>query len=447
MNQKNSMNPLKSLMTQFVLGATIMIAFILLLTLSQRESTQLQKQLTDWQAQADKIQLDIASLQQQAQHYKLNAPRDFESYNRDVAVFYQQFRQQLTTLDNSFSEANNNVTKLSESIAYSLLTQEGSPLLRAIQKQSAWHHFWLLFVDDLEAQLGDPKEPRLEWGAEYIINNQERLSLEATSLANQIHEAYIWFGITSDKVNLGLISVVMAYLLLALGLFALRILRPVLSTTRACEAVAAGDYGKKVDLNGSGETRRLQQAFNELSARSKLMMDMLGDINKPGDVSEKLQSIYDSGREALGSNWIGLMAFNEQNVELNTSVPTTLDYNFRHRHVSLHKAFGKELASTLESGWLNIESLRQLSLTRHDERFLRELHKNTMAHQVVGYPFRCPKHNNFILLFSSNSPEGFSQQQEELIRALAKLMADAIIAGMDQPANNDFIVGDIQPVK
>ncbi|WP_419810587.1 HAMP domain-containing protein [Bacterioplanoides sp.] len=440
------MNPLKSLMTQFILGATVMVAFVLMLTLSQRESTQLQKQLTDWQAQADKIQLEIANLQQQAQHYKLNAPRDFESYNRDVAVFYQQFRQQLATLDNSFNQANSRVTELSNSVAYDWLTQEGSPLLRAIQKQSAWHHFWLVFVDGLEAQLGDPQEPRLEWGAEHIINNQERLSLEATSLAGQIRDAYTWFGITSDKINLGLISIVFAYLLLMLGMLGLRILRPILSTTRACEAVAAGAYGQKVEINGSGETRRLQQAFNELSARSKLMMDMLGDINKPGNVSEKLQSIYDSGHEALGNNWIGLMAFNEQSVELNTSVPTTLDYNFRHRHVSLHKAFGKELSNTLDSGWLNIESLRQLSLTRHDERFLRELHKNTMAHQVVGHPFQCPQHNDYILLFSSNRPEGFSSQQIELIQALSPLMADAIVSGMDQPASHSLIVGDIQPV-
>lgn len=434
----------KSLMTQFVVGAAIMVACVLVLTISQREATQIQRLLTDWQAQADKIQLDISNLQQQAQHYKLNAPRDFESYNRDVEVFYQQFKQQLTTLDQTFNNANASVTDLSGKFTYTWLTQENSPLLHAVQKQSAWHAFWYIFVDELQGKIGNPQEPRLEWGAEYIITHQEKLTREAVTLAEHITEANQWFAATYEKINNGLIIFVLVYLLFSLTLFALRIIRPVSVTTKACEAVAAGAYGTKVEVSGSGETQRLQQAFNELSARSKLMMDMLSDINQPGNVSDKLQRIYDSGHDALGTNWIGLMAFNEQTVDLNASVPMALDINFRHRHVSLNKAFGKELINTLETGWLEIKSLRQLSLNRHDERFLRELHKNTMASEIIGYPFRCPKHNNFILLFASKEKDGFSQQQTDLIQALSKLMADAIIAGMDYNGH-DIITGDIIP--
>jgi len=437
---------LNSLMVQFIVGASVMVACVIALSFSQREASHLQKALSEWQTHADKIQLDVANLQQQGQHYKLNAPRDFESYNRDVAVFYKQFQQQLNTIDQTFNRANSSVITLSDSLAYSWLTQQNSPLLSAIQKQSGWHSYWQNFVTELESQIGDPQEPRLEWAAEYIITNQKTATVQAQELADQIHQASNWFDNTYRQTNTFMIGFVLAYLLLSLSYFALRIIRPVLATTRACEEVAAGDYGKKVEISGSGETRRLQQAFNELSARSKLMMDMLGDINQPGDVSDKLQSIFDSGREALGSNWIGLMAFNENNVDLTASVPASLDLNFRHRHVSLHKAFGKELLSTVDNGWLDIKSLRQLSLNRHDERFLRELHKNTMATQIVGYPFRCPQHNDFILMFSSKREGGFSRQQIELIKALSKLMADAIIAGMDQDSRDDLIAGDIIPL-
>ena len=92
----------KSLMTRFLLGASLMILFLALLSIGQKYASDIQKMFTNWQAQADKILLDIASLQQQAQHYKINAPRDFDSYHRDVAVFYQQFRQQLEALHRSF---------------------------------------------------------------------------------------------------------------------------------------------------------------------------------------------------------------------------------------------------------------------------------------------------------------------------------------------------------
>jgi hypothetical protein len=431
----------KSLMTQFVVAAGILVLCILMLILTQQQMAHLQKTLTSWQSQADKLQLEIANLQQQAQHYKLNAPRDYESYNRDVAVFYQQFQQQLKVLDQSYADAESNVSDLENHLIYQGLRQLDSPLMQAIQKQRNSMTSWSQFEVALIEEIGNPQEPRLEWGAEYVINNHTGLNQQAIELAEQIAAGNQWFNKNLELLNQGMLGFIMLYLLVTLVLFANRIIRPVLSTTKACETVAAGEYGTKVELNGSGETRRLQLAFNELSARSKLMMDMLGDINRPGDVADKLQCIYDSGKDALGSNWIGLMAFDTESIDLHTSVPWSLDASFRHRHVSLHKALGKELSATLKSGWLNIESLRTLSLNRHDERFLRELHKNTMASQVVGYPFKCPQHNNFILVFASNNKAGFSKQQIELIKALSKLMADAIISGMNDNRADEYVSG------
>jgi len=419
-----------SLMTQFIVAAGILVLFILLLILSQQQMSYLQKTLIGWQSQADKLQLEVANLQQQAQHYKLNAPRDYESYNRDVAVFYQQFQQQLKVLDQSYADAERHVADIENHVIYQGVKQLDSPLMQAIENQRSSMRGWSQFEAALKVELGNPQEPRLEWAAEYVINNHKRLSEQATNLSQQIQAGSDWFNRNLEWLNQGMLAVILLYLLTTLMLFVSRIIRPVLSTTHACETVAGGDYGTKVEINGSGETRRLQKAFNELSARSKLMMDMLGDVNQPGNVSEKLARIYTSGYEALGCSWIGLMAFESDKVYLNASVPQLLDNGFRHRHVSLNKALGKDLLNTLQSGWLNIDSLKTLTLNRHDERFLRELYKHTHANHVVGYPFRCPQHNNFILMFTSNDPNGFTVQQVELIRALSKLMADAIISGM-----------------
>lgn len=426
------MTILKSLMTQFIIAAAFMVALVLLLALSHNQSAQLQKSLTAWQADTDKLRLDIANLQQQAQHYKLNAPRDFDSYNRDVAVFYQQFRQQLTTLEQGIRHSNERIKQLSQSWLFDYITRQNSPLLSAIQQQSRWHSFWNNFISQLNQQLGNPDEPRLEWAAEFIISNDTQLSQQSNALAGQIQQANSRFSARAGQLNDLLIGLLAVYLLLSAVLFFIKVLRPVMATTRACEAVAAGEYGKKIPLSGSGESRRLQQAFNQLSARARLIIDMLGDVNQPGNVSDKLQRIYNSGHEVLGCNWIGLIAIDDQAATLHSSVPQHADLNFRHRRISLLKTFGRELNETQTSGWLNIRSLRQFSLNRHDERFLRELYKNTLATQVLGYPFRCPQQHHFILLFASNQADGFSRQQRELIQALSRLMADAIIAGMEQ---------------
>ena len=99
------MNLRKNIMAQFIFGASLLVLCLLLLIVSQQQAASIQNQLRDWQGSVSKLELDVASLQQQAQHYKLNAPRDFESYNRDVAVFYKQFQQLLGSITQGIQQA------------------------------------------------------------------------------------------------------------------------------------------------------------------------------------------------------------------------------------------------------------------------------------------------------------------------------------------------------
>ena len=430
------MNLRKNIMAQFVAGALLLVLCLLVLTVSQQQASKVQNQLRDWQGQVSKLELDVASLQQQAQHYKLNAPRDFESYNRDVAVFYKQFQQQLTSITQTTENAHIPAYRLKDNTAYNVFFSNDTAIEESIKQQASWGIFWDTFLTNLKQEIGSPSEPRLEWAADHIISTQANLSSRTQALHTKVVQANQWFSTRYEQVSWLMSGAVLVFISIILALFAQFIVRPIVSTTKVCKDVAAGNYGKKVTVNGVGEAKQLQEAFNDLSSRSKLLMDMLGDINKPGDVPTKLKRIHSSGKEALGCSWIGLMAVNETRAELNSSVPAALDANFKHRHVTLNKAFGRDLLSALETKWLDLPALRQLSIKRHDERFLRELHKNTMAQHIVGYSFKCPKHNDFILMFACNLEHGFTQQQTDIIKALSKLMADGIISGLDYNEKN-----------
>jgi len=425
------MNLRNNLMAQFILGALLLVLCLAALTLSQQQATKVQNQLRDWQGHVSKLKLDIASLQQQAQHYKLNAPRDFESYNRDVAVFYKQFQQALGTINQSMELARLPTDNLKNQRFYHAFFANNTPIELAVNKQESFQTFWATFLINLNSELGSQSEPRLEWAADHIINTQANLTSRTQALSQKVVQANQWFATRYELVSWIMSGTTLVFISIILTLFALFIVRPIVSTTKVCKDVAAGDYGKKVNVNGVAEAKQLQIAFNDLSARSKLLMDMLGDVNKPGNVPTKLQRIYNNSKEALGCSWIGLMSFNETRAELNSSVPVALDENFKHRHVTLNKAFGRELLEALDKQWLDLPALRQLSIKRHDERFLRELHKNTMAQHIVGYSFKCPKHNEFILMFACNLEEGFTPQQIDIIKALSRLMADGIIAGLE----------------
>ena len=425
------MHIIKSLMTRFLLGALLLIALIALISFSQIIADQHKGLLSQWSDNSEKLRLELSSLQQQAQHYKLNAPRDFESYNRDVAVFYQQFKQEIETISAINTALNNNATNISTSYLLEIITTNtDTPLTHSQVMLDTWLQEWKGFSDNMDERLGNPLNPRLEWGADLVLGEYQQLQDDSTKLTASINESQIWLNEQHTMINYALLSFVLSYILIALTSLAWFVIRPIILTSRACEKVAAGQYGLHIDVPAMGETKRLQQSFNELSAKTKLVMDMLTEIHQPGDAETKLQKIFDSGHEALGINWIGLMAYKDDNFELIGSAPEALKYSWRHKSVSTYKSFGKDLLASFDKRWLDIRQLSKLALKRHDERFLREIHKNTRASHMVGHPFHCPKHNGFLLMFTTQQEAGFTTSQIELIKALVSLMSDAIISGL-----------------
>ena len=425
------MHIIKSLMTRFLLGAILLIAFIALISFSQIIADQHKGLLSQWSDNSEKLRLELSSLQQQAQHYKLNAPRDFESYNRDIAVFYQQFKQEISTISDINTALDNNAKSISTSALLEIITTNtDTPLIHSQAMLDTWLQQWKKFSNDMDERLGNPANPRLEWGADLVLREYQMLQDDSNKLTASINESQIWLNEQHTMINYALFAFVLSYILITLVSLAWFVIRPIILTSRACEQVAAGQYGLHINVPAMGETKRLQQSFNELSAKTKLVMDMLTEIHQPADAEAKLQKIFDSGHEALGINWIGLMAYKDDNFELIGSAPETLKYSWRHKSVSTHKSFGKDLLASFDKRWLDIRQLSKLALQRHDERFLREIHKNTRASHMVGHPFHCPKHNGFLLMFTSQQEDGFSPSQIELIKALVPLMSDALIAGL-----------------
>lgn len=425
------MRIIKSLMTRFILGATLLIALIALISFSQIMADQHKSLFSQWSTDSEKLRFELSSLQQQAQHYKLNAPRDYESYNRDVAVFYEQFKQELASISRINADLLNSATQIEASSVLKVINSNAdTPLKQSQQMLEAWVQQWSSVSNLMDERLGNPTNPRLEWGADLVLEQYNVLQQTSNDLSISINKSQAWLYQHHTTINYSLLAFVLSYIIIALISLAWFVIRPIILTSKACEQVAAGKYGLHIDVPAMGETKLLQQSFNELSATTKLVMDMLTEIHQPSNVTDKLQRIYESGSEALGINWIGLMALKEGNFELISSAPEASQHNWRHRSVSVHKSFGKDLLASFDKRWLDIRQLSKLALQRHDERFLREVHKNTRAHHMVGHPFHCPKHNGFLIMFTTQQEGGFTASQIDLIKALVSLMSDALISGL-----------------
>ncbi len=424
-----------SLVTRSILGGILLLFSIVLMSAGHNLSQNLQTTASVWQTNADALTADLDRLGQLAHHYKNNAPRDFESYERDLAVFYQQFQQQLQTLESGYAMLTTTSNQLTDNPLYHWLNDAESPAITAINAQVAAARSWALFRNDLNDALGNLDEPRLEWGADRIIASEDALYQSTINLGRKIATARNWLNQRSDNVNHSILLLVALYVVLSFSTFLMFVIRPVVQTANACKHVADGEYGLRVKLNGSGETRQLQRAFNELSARAALMLNLVGQLSRSGNISDKLSTILSNSQEALGVNWVGFMELGTDGATLAQSVPPVIDHGWKYRKVSLNKSLGRQISSIGRDEWLSIDNLAEMSLKHHDERFLREMHKRTAATHVMGYGFQCPLQHRFVLLFTTKNSKGFDTHQQELLRALANLMVNAVIDGMDlEPA-------------
>lgn len=420
-----------SLITRSVLGGVLLLFSIIAMNAGHQWSRDLQGSASVWQTKLEVLTDDLGKLSQLAMNYKDNAPRDFVSYERDLAVFYGQFQRQLEALDNDYRMLNQVSNDLNANLLFQWFNQSESPANAALALQSNVVQSWNIFRSDLNETLGDPAQPRLEWGAEQILAREDALFQQAANLSNQVITAGQWIEERNQNFNDTMLVLVAVYVLISFATFLLFVIRPVVRTAKACMQVADGQYGLSVDVTGSGETRQLQEAFNELSARAALMLDLVGQLSRTGNITDKLNTILNHSQNALGVNWVGFVELSDDGALLSKSVPADIDRDWKHRRVSLNKSLGKQLTSIGQDQWLDISNLAEMALKHHDERFLRELHKHTDATHVMGYGFTCPRQHRFVLLFTTRLESGFSQHQQELMRALARLMVNAVIDGMD----------------
>lgn len=423
-----------SLGTKFILGASLLLALISATLFIQLENTHITRQLNQLQHAADVLQLQVERLKQKAHHYKTNAPRDFQSYFRDVQLFYSDLQSELKSIDDQLSELPGITSEISQSYLFSTLNnQMAIPFGDAVSMQGQWQENWIVIKEELAAKMGNPKEPRLEWGADYILEQHNALATSSARLSESIQESQDWFTRYNNYMTYGSLGTVLVYILLISAWFMIRVIQPVRSTAAACQAVASGEYGLQIDSSRNDEIGLLQSSFNELSARSEFMMELLKDLNKPSSVKEKLLLIHESGKNALQTNWCGIIEFGTDKAALTYAAPSSLAQQWRSKKVDLLGSFGHELSKAAEFGWIR---MNRQEMHKHisDERFIRELQQVTMATDMAGFPITVNNRQS-LLLVTTRQETGFSQQQIQLIRALSRLIAEAMASSESKKAD------------
>ncbi|MCX7553207.1 HAMP domain-containing protein [Marinicella sp. S1101] len=407
----------QKLMTVGTLALLIMAA---ILWFSNRGITQLSTDITLSKEMSNMQQL-VNLMQEQSTQYKQNAPRDYESYNRDLKVFFTQLQDNLSTLKTQVESVAHqfyNRSSTTDLLLDGMLIEKNSQSFIAMEQASE------IFDRGFREQIGDnPDEPRLEWGNDYILNDTSGLfsSISSAHLNFEaLVEAQRKATVKFNWLAIGLIGLVM---LLLFFWFNQTIVKRVIRVAKACREVALGNYGLRINDNSQDELGQLVEDFNHLSGRSKSILNLLNQLHIAPSKQQALEVIRQESRAIVNVSGVYLLLPNKESFACSLIASDQPQ----------EELVGKSLLSNdttieniLSKEYVLLSDLLSHTVSNKQAHFSKYLLNQTHAHSVLSLPIK--SHNKSgVIVFTRNSKQGFQETQIQSLVSLSPLFAKALL--------------------
>ena len=242
----------------------------------------------------------------QAMQYRENAPRDYQSYYRDLRLYFQDLKRTRVELsqiigafaDNRFEGV---LTGVDMAMQPSLPARSHGI---ARDLGAAWRRF----SDQLDERIGpDPEEPRLEWAAEWITEQHTLLEQTSRKLVATLEDDVSARTAQANLVNrLVLVTAILVSLGIAIWFYR-RVLAPLATSVEGFKKVANGDFSYKVPIVHDNEIGWLVAAFNGLSQRLDTLKKLLTRLEQGGDLESTLKTLSETLPTLIPVDWIGVL--------------------------------------------------------------------------------------------------------------------------------------------
>ena len=258
----------------------------------------------------EQLEEATAALTRSGANYLQNPARDFDTYERDVQVFLteilgdiNQFDSRLSRLSTKFDASTGEMVPAWIPFTDPRASHETVALrLNGVTSQ------WSTVQTEFYSQLGDEQnDPRLEWGAEHLVDAMPAFSLAVMEMTDQYRAFLDDQSVLAERV---LSALVILMAILGVGgivWFYTRVIRRIGDVVDACSHVAQGEFGYSLNVSGEDEISVLARAFNTLSSRSQLVLAMLSDLQQAPSVEHALNAIVQASGTYLPVAWVGLL--------------------------------------------------------------------------------------------------------------------------------------------
>jgi HAMP domain-containing protein len=237
------------------------------------------------------LQLIASSLTERSKNYVLQAPDNYEKYYRDLETYWSSVQSETQLFDAILTALNSRELSID-------LTGHHETIYCNYDQQSRRQvaltlDYWDTFKQDLFLKLGDDLDnPRLTWGAEYVVKNGPELveqtrklgvsfQLMMESRLNAIRLAQ-WIS-----VYVGLFTLIVIFFVIQRG-----VIKPIDVTMKSFYKVAQGDLNHQVPIIANNEIGKMAISFNHLLNRINSLFKLTNTINQGTKLDEMLTFIH-----------------------------------------------------------------------------------------------------------------------------------------------------------
>lgn len=404
-----------------IVGTTIMVFFVIMLFLSNKIVEQLS---SDVELSTNIGQLNqLADLMKESSaKYIDNAARDYESYNRDLKVFYTGLQDKLLTLDSlvesttyDFFNRNSTASFLIKSEVIEENHKAFTGLLRLYE----------VFEKGLAEKIGDnPEEPRLEWANEYISDDVSQLFAHINKTEKAFNELSLAHRDATIKFNRYVSITVAVVLILLIFWFNQTVIKRVIRVAKACKEVSLGNYGLKLKDKSQDEISQLVSDFNHLSGRLKSVLSLLNEVHNTSSTKQAVKVIQSEIKNIINTSSVMLLLPKKNTHYVHTTSSDAVNNDLA----------GKQLVATdVAINWVNSDARDYVSndiladtIKNQNTHFLKYLLQSTGVNSVYVMPIEDGQ-NKGLMVFTKHEKNGFKSQDIDTIDGLKSLFSNVLL--------------------
>ncbi|MCW9014410.1 MAG: HD domain-containing protein [Gammaproteobacteria bacterium] len=349
----------------------------------------------------------------QSHNYIKAAPRDYETYDRDLNLYHKDLKNNIDNYDTIIRgflrrEISTNLVGNKEIIYCTWDQQSTNQLDMSAQ-------IWRDFKHGLVESLGeDENQPRLEYAAEYISSNGIKIQQSSINLANAFQ------AMMESKLNAihttNIIAIILFILtnLFIILVFVYKAIRPLDNTRKGFEKVSNGELNYQLPVVSNNEIGELVESFNSLTQRISALFQLTDRIHQAHNLDDTLKFFHQEFQTFLPLDWIGLIrGLHGTDTFTLERIFTTLKSELRENDkFSVNKSIFEQVNQTKQPVYLHTDNIE--SYLNNGDKLLTRLKQSNLK-SFLFIPLECLSNDAIVLLLATHENKAYQPKHLELL--------------------------------